>query len=472
MTQAFKDQMIGATRLVRSGKTRRSDSLVAAHAARSTTAERTRLSGHARADLAPPDTVDQLRPPRLQPCLETAGRVVERKRRSTSSPPSKAWASTLSLKARPSLIPKATLTAGPSFSKHFDSPAGSRPYKLYVPAVYDGAALPLVVMLHGCTQSPDDFAAGTRMNLLAEEQGFLVCYPAQTSSANSSKCWNWFNAGDQQRDRGEPSIIAGHHPRGDGAICRRSGPGLCGGPVGRRGAGRHDGAGLSRSLRRGRGSLGPGLRGRDRHVLGLPGHAAGLGSTAVLAKTTVPAVPTIVFHGDRDTTVNPVNGDEVAAQILKGEALRTEVEDGVVPHGHGFRRTRYLDRNGRAVVEQWNIHGAGHAWAGGSSAGSYTDPQGPDASREMLRFFADHVGRRTAWLNDVSALNQAASSLRWEGSETPCDVVHVMRRRSGLRRERVGVSERRWRRASNISTPASTMTSTTEKLVARVTDRG
>jgi hypothetical protein len=91
----------------------------------------------------------------------------------------------------------------------YSNPAGSRAYKLFIPSRYQGQPLPLVVMLHGCTQSPDDFAGGTRMNLIAEEQTCFVAYPAQRSEANQAKCWNWFRTADQQRGRGEPSLIAG-----------------------------------------------------------------------------------------------------------------------------------------------------------------------------------------------------------------------------------------------------------------------
>ena len=98
-----------------------------------------------------------------------------------------------------------TLPEGATFeTATFTNPAGTRDYKLYVPANRTGQPMPLIVMLHGCTQSPDDFAAGTGMNALAEEHGCLVAYPAQPSSANANKCWNWFNANDQGRDRGSP----------------------------------------------------------------------------------------------------------------------------------------------------------------------------------------------------------------------------------------------------------------------------
>ena len=111
--------------------------------------------------------------------------------------------------AVPTRAPAALPEGAQFLEKAYSNAAGRRPYKLYVPSCYEGQPLPLIVMLHGCTQSPDDFAAGTRMNALAEEHACLVAYPGQTPSANSSKCWNWFSPQDQRRDQGEPSLIAG-----------------------------------------------------------------------------------------------------------------------------------------------------------------------------------------------------------------------------------------------------------------------
>jgi poly(3-hydroxybutyrate) depolymerase len=102
-------------------------------------------------------------------------------------------------------------------------------------------------------------------------------------------------------------------------------------------------------------------------------------------------VPTIVFHADKDSTVHPRNGDQVIAQSAAAAGgLRTEVQRGQVPGGHAYSRTVHVDAAGEPVLEQWVVHGGGHAWSGGSAAGSYTDPRGPDASREMLRFFLEH----------------------------------------------------------------------------------
>jgi poly(3-hydroxybutyrate) depolymerase len=98
-------------------------------------------------------------------------------------------------------------------------------------------------------------------------------------------------------------------------------------------------------------------------------------------------VPTIVFHGDRDTTVNPINGDQVIAQSKAATKLRTTVKTGKAPGGLHYTCTVQTDENGQSILEQWVLHGAGHAWSGGSAAGSYTEPRGPDASREMMRFF-------------------------------------------------------------------------------------
>jgi len=268
----------------------------------------------------------------------------------------------------------------------FSNEAGSRPYKLYVPSGYAGRPVPLVVMLHGCTQSPDDFAAGTRMNAAAEAHTCLVAYPAQTTAANGSRCWNWFNAGDQRRDRGEPSLIAGitrdvmEHYAVDPRRVYVAGLSAGGAATAIMGArypdlyaaiGVHSGlaCGAATDLSSAFAAMRQGHAGQGRRPM-----------------------PAIVFHGDRDGTVNPANADAVIAQSAPEATMDIRNEEGRVPGGHSYTRTTYGSAEG-PVLEQWVVHGAGHAWMGGSPAGSFTDPAGPDATREMLRFFLEHPKR-------------------------------------------------------------------------------
>ena len=278
------------------------------------------------------------------------------------------------------------LPAGATFESHvFANEAGSRGYKLYVPSRYKGEALPLVVMLHGCTQSPDDFAAGTRMNECAEEQMFLVAYPAQPQSANPGKCWNWFDGRDQQRGKGEPSLIAGITRRimqdfpvetGRVYVAGLSAGGAAAAIMGATYPDLYAAIGVHSGLACGA------ARDLPSALAAMRDGGALAGASAAATTTTV---PTIVFHGDRDTTVNPVNGDQVIAQATPATGLQTEVV-----RGNGYVRTIQVDDTGRSVLEHWSLQGVGHAWSGGSPNGSYTDPRGPDASREMIRFFLQH----------------------------------------------------------------------------------
>ena len=260
--------------------------------------------------------------------------------------------------------------------------AGTLDYKLYVPSFRPHANPPLVVMLHGCTQTADDFAIGTRMNELAERHGFLVAYPEQSRSANTSRCWNWFKIGDQVRDLGEPSLIAAATRcvvakfRIDPSsvfVAGLSAGGAAAAIMGCTYPDLYAGVGVHSGLACGAASDVPSafaaMRGGQRPTGGIESR-----------------VRTIVFHGTGDRTVSAKNAERVALQA-GGLSTDQTVESGRAADGTSYTRTIRSDRDGEEIGEVWLIDGAGHAWSGGNPAGSYATASGPNASYEMLRFF-------------------------------------------------------------------------------------
>ena len=268
-------------------------------------------------------------------------------------------------------------------SHSFTGPQGTRDYLLYLPDTPHDGPRPLILMLHGCTQSPRDFATGTGMNAQAAARGWIVVYPAQPAGANMNKCWNWFRPADQARDQGEPAVLAG--------IVREV--------IGQHGAdpARVYVAGLSAGGATAvvLGQVYPDLfaavgvhsglaAGSARDV---PSAFAAMRNGAAGAAATQP-IPTIVFHGTADATVDVKNAEAVAGQAQHGLSGKREVTRG--RSGRTYTRNALTAPEGRSVGEVWLIDGAGHAWAGGNASGSFTDPTGPDASAQMLRFFAQH----------------------------------------------------------------------------------
>lgn len=269
----------------------------------------------------------------------------------------------------------------------FRNTAGQRAYKLYVPPGVNGQARPLVVMLHGCTQDADDFAAGTAMNEAARKQGFYVLYPVQPRETNPQKCWNWFKHNHQQAGKGEPSILADmtRHVIAEYGIDTRRVyvAGLSAGgamaailadtyPQLYAAAGVHSGlaAGAAKDL--------PSALSAMKGIGVRPG-----------AVSSTP-VPTIVFHGDRDATVHPANAGALVAASAGGDARVQSQRVAGANQGRDSTKRVYTNAQGQVIAEYWEVHGAGHAWAGGSPKGSYTDQSGPDATQEMLRFFFEH----------------------------------------------------------------------------------
>jgi poly(hydroxyalkanoate) depolymerase family esterase len=286
-----------------------------------------------------------------------------------------------------------------SFTEHsFVSLAGSRRYKLFVPSSDDNISLPLIVMLHGCTQTPDDFALGTRMNELAATYQCVIAYPEQSNSANGMKCWNWFKSSDQRRDFGEPAIIAGitreivKTHRVDATrvyVAGLSAGGAMAAVMGRTYPDIYAAVGVHSGI--------PYAAAHDA-----PSAFAAMKGTGAADHDRLEAeqpMPAILMHGDSDKIVHLSNAQrlvdqylrrEMSGPIVMGEPDATRRDKDQDGDRYTYTRTHWHNANGKVMVEYWLVHGAGHAWFGGNPQGSHTDLRGPDASNEMLRFFLEH----------------------------------------------------------------------------------
>ncbi|WP_110515093.1 extracellular catalytic domain type 1 short-chain-length polyhydroxyalkanoate depolymerase [Herpetosiphon llansteffanensis] len=307
-------------------------------------------------------------------------------------------------------------SAGQWVTGSVNTSAGSRNYKLWVPTNYSASTpTALVVMLHGCTQTPDDFARGTEMNNLADAQTFLVLYPEQPTSSNANRCWQWWDAQHQARGAGEPSLIA--------AMVTTVQSSYNVDPNRRYVAGISAGAGMSVIM----GATYPDMFSAIGVVGGLEYKAAtsvlnvsmamqtggpnpeaqGLAAYQSIG-TRANVVRVMVVHGSTDAVVAPINGQQVVQQWLttndylddsqRNNSVDANVDQTIadtVPNGRSYTRTIYNNAANQPIIEHWAVNGMGHAWSGGSTAGSYTDPQGPKASNEFWRFFSQTTANPT-----------------------------------------------------------------------------
>ncbi len=306
---------------------------------------------------------------------------------------------------------------GRFLERRWEGPTGARDYRVYVPSSSgDGRSPPLIVVLHGCTQDALDIARGTRMNERAEEAGLLVVYPEQPKAANEKTCWNWYDPAHQRRDSGEASMIAGITAAAirewDADPTRVFIAGISAGaamaanvvvayPELWAGAAFHSG------LEWGAAADVPGALQAMQHGGPDPAERGRAAAEAMGGGARVP--PVIIFHGTADPAVLPVNGVQAAEQWLATRRAIRARAPGEAPAdaasagsddvglsvtqtqgetaGLSWTRTVHAEADGAPAVERWSVEGLGHAWSGGSGDGTYTDPRGPDATSEIVRFF-------------------------------------------------------------------------------------
>lgn len=304
---------------------------------------------------------------------------------------------------QPARTPDLPLPDGAKFlDLRYSCAAGARRYRLYVPSAADAGLQGLIVMLHGCTQSPEDFAVGTGMNALAEEHRLLIVYPAQTGGDNSMSCWNWFRPAHQMRDTGEPAIIAGLTeslrdqyaiPNDQAFVAGLSAGGAMAAIMGETYPELYGAIGVHSGLAYGSAND---VMSAFTAMRGQMGTEQPLSRNVGSGPEAGPRM--IVFHGSADTMVHPSNAERIIASHggSRGKTSRTEYG----PSGEIRAHSRLVAErdDGTHAIECWMIDGAQHAWSGGNPGGSYTDPRGPDASKAMVRFFlngASAVAART-----------------------------------------------------------------------------
>lgn len=276
---------------------------------------------------------------------------------------------------------------GSFISDEFECDHGTLSYRFYTPRGPKRRNLPLVVMLHGCSQTALDFATGTSMNALADELGCLILYPQQSQRANLARCWNWHRPRNQARGQGEPALIAAltRHAialgRGNPNRVYIAGISAGGSAAAIIGAAYPDiflAVGVHSGV----------ARGTIRTLPSALAAMRGEGRAISTAKAPRP-LPTIVFHGDEDRVVHPSNAGGFLNALERSQPgpLVSRSFYGKSDKGRDFTRKVHRSASGDVLLEDWTIHGSGHEWSGGSAFASYTDPSGPDASREMMRFF-------------------------------------------------------------------------------------